>query len=119
MTEFLHEKYKEFIRYKYGIQSGYCMWNNMEELMCEFATEIAKEYIEMASKLENENKELKKQIIEWHDPNDFPKRNANVVQNQDGDKVTYDYRLKQWRWTDGGTSGLKMIAWCETPKLGE
>ena len=77
------------------------------------------EYIEMASKLENENKELKKQIIEWHDPNDFPKRNGNVVQNQDGDKVTYDYRLKHWRWTDGGTDGLKMIAWCEIPKLGE
>ena len=59
MTEFLHEKYKEFMRYKYGIQSGYCMWNNMEELMCDFATEVAKEYIEMASKLENENKERK------------------------------------------------------------
>ena len=54
MTEFLHEKYKEFIRYNYGIQSGYCMYNNMEELMCDFATEVAKEYIEMASKLENE-----------------------------------------------------------------
>ena len=62
MTEFLHEKYKEFIRYNYGIQSGYCMYNNMEELMCEFATEVAKEYIEMASKLENENKELKNEL---------------------------------------------------------
>ena len=62
---------------------------------------------------------IKKQIIEWHDPNDFPKRNGNVVQNQDGDKVTYDYMLKQWRWTDGGTDGLKMVAWCEIPKLGE
>ena len=119
MTGFLHEKYKKFIRYNYGIQSGYCMYNNMEELMCNFATEVAKEYIEMASKLETENKKLKKQIIEWHDPNDFPKRNGNVVQNQDGDKVTYDYRLKHWRWIDGGTDRLKMVAWCEIPKLGE
>lgn len=138
MTEFLHEKYKEFIRNNYGIQSGGFMCSNIEELMCDFATEVAKEYIEMANKLKEENeliknsdslckligkqklkiKELEKQIIEWHEPNDFPKRNGNVVQNQDGDKVTYDYRLKYWRWTDGGTDGLKMIAWCEIPKLG-
>ena len=56
---------------------------------------------------------------QWHDlrkdPNDLPKRNGNVVQNQDGDKVTYDYRLKMWRWTDSGTNGLKMVAWCELP----
>lgn len=59
--------------------------------------------------------------VVWHDlrkdPNDLPKRNGNVVQNQDGDKVTYDYLQKQWRWTDGGTDGLKMIAWCEVPRL--
>ena len=62
MTEFLHEKYKEFIRNNYGIQSGGFMCSNIEELMCDFATEVAKEYIEMASKLENENKELKNEL---------------------------------------------------------
>ena len=55
--------------------------------------------------------------IQWHDlrkdPNDLPKRMGNVVQNQDGDKVTYDYRLKKWRWLDGCDNGLEMIAWCE------
>ena len=59
----------------------------------------------------------------WHDlredPNDLPKRIGNVVQNQDGDKVTYDYRLKKWRWLDGCDNGLEMVAWCETPTFKE
>lgn len=60
---------------------------------------------------------------QWHDlrenPNDLPKRKGNVVLNQDGDKVTYDYLEGRWRWTDGGIDGLEMIAWCELSKFFE
>ena len=36
--------------------------SNIKELICDFATEVTKEYIEMANKFENENKELKNEL---------------------------------------------------------
>lgn len=67
--------------------------------------------------------EPKPRLPYWHNlrknPNDLPKRKGNVVLNQDGDKVTYDYFEGRWRWLDGTADGLEMIAWCEVPKLKE
>ncbi len=63
MTEFLHKKYIEFMRKRYGVTSGIC-FGNQKELMCDFATEMAKEYIKQAQDFEEENKKLKKENAE-------------------------------------------------------
>lgn len=59
MTKFLHNKYKDFIRNKYNITSGGFATNNIEEIMCDFATEVAKDYIEQANNFQNQIKRMR------------------------------------------------------------
>ena len=116
VTKELKKKAENFIIDRYKLNE--CYRDDNEETRAYMRMDVHLQYEEeyqlyLAGATENS--------VQWHDlrkdPNDVPKRNGNVVQNQDGDKVTYDYRQKQWRWTDGGTDGLKMIAWCEVPRL--